>query len=149
MWWENLSCAIPAVWLAPSLFRCLDSILPIDGYVLNFLALSSFSNWAGRFESDLVVLEYPMLHINFQEHWPIGSREGDFLIFLPYIGIVAILVMWPGPFEQIFVTPSHAGSTWILASVGLAVSKEKKFENVESEWPWTKVSEWPWPLIFI
>ena len=26
---------------------------------------------------------------------------------------------------------------------------EKKFENVEYEWPWTKVSEWPWPLIFM
>ena len=28
-----------------------------------------------------------------------------------------------------------------LASVDLAVSKEKKFENVESERPWTKVND--------
>ena len=29
------------------------------------------------------------------------------------------------------------GSTWNFASIGLAVSEEKKFANVESEWPWT------------
>ena len=29
------------------------------------------------------------------------------------------------------------------------VSKEKKFETFEYEWPWTKVNEWHWPLIFI
>ena len=41
--------------------------------------------------------------------------------------------MWPGPSEQTFVLPSHGGSTWNLASIGLAISKEKKFENVESK----------------
>ena len=46
-------------------------------------------------------------------------------------------------------SPSHRGFTWNLASIGLAVSKEKKFENVEFEWPWTNVNEWPWPLNFI
>ena len=34
-----------------------------------------------------------MLHTNFQGHWPFGSGEEDFLRFLPYIGVVAILVM--------------------------------------------------------
>ena len=47
------------------------------------------------------------------------------------MGMAAILVMWPGPFEQVFVPTSHGGSTWNLASTGLEVSKEKKFENVE------------------
>ena len=61
---------------------------------------------------------------------------------------MTILVMWPGPFEQTFVPLSHGAATWNLASVGLAVSKEKKFANVESESPWTKVSEWPWPVLF-
>ena len=96
--------------------------------------------------TNLVVLEHPMLHTNFQGHWLFGYREEDFLRFLPYMVMVAILVMWPGPFEQIFVPPSHGGSIWNLASICLAVSKEKKFE---SEWPWTKVIEWPWPLIFM
>ena len=47
------------------------------------------------------------------------------------MGMVAILVMWPGPFEQTFVPPSQGGSIWILASIGPAVSKEKMFENVD------------------
>ena len=51
------------------------------------------------------------------------------------MGMAAILVMWPRPFEQSFIRPSHGGSTWNLALIGLVVSKEKKFENVESEWP--------------
>ena len=29
-----------------------------------------------------------------------------------------------------FILPSHGGTTWNLASIGQAVSKEKKFENV-------------------
>ena len=70
-----------------------------------------------------------------------------FLRFLPYMGMAAILVMWPGPLKHSFVPLSHGVSTCNLASIGLAVSKEKKFNNVESEWLWTKVSEWPWLLI--
>ena len=31
-----------------------------------------------------------MLHANFQGHRPFGSREEDFLRFLPYIGMAAI-----------------------------------------------------------
>ena len=58
------------------------------------------------------------------------------------MGMAAILVIWPGPFEQPFIPSSHGGSTWKFASIGPAVSKEKKLENVESEWPWTKVNEW-------
>ena len=42
-----------------------------------------------------------MLHTKFQGHRPFGSREKDFLRFLPYMGMAAILVMWPGPFEQL------------------------------------------------
>ena len=45
------------------------------------------------------------------------------------MGIVAILVMWPGPFEKTFVCPSQ-GSTWNLASIGLAVIEEKKKLNL-------------------
>ena len=43
------------------------------------------------------------------------------LVFLPYMGMVAILVMWPGPFEQTFVPPS----------IGPVVSEENMFENVD------------------
>ena len=58
----------------------------------------------------MVVLEHPMLHTKFQGHWPFDSGEKDFLMFLPYMGIVAILVMLHGLFEQTFVPPTHGGS---------------------------------------
>ena len=45
------------------------------------------------------------------------------------MGVAAILVKWPGPFEQIFVPPSQWGSTWNLASIGPVVSEEKIFEK--------------------
>ena len=41
----------------------------------------------------------PELHTNSQGHRPFGSREEDFLWFLSYMGIVAILVKWHRPFE--------------------------------------------------
>ena len=34
------------------------------------------------------------------------------------MGMVAILVTWPGQFEQTFVPPSHGDSIWNLASIG-------------------------------
>ena len=46
------------------------------------------------------------------------------------MGMAAILVMWPAPFEQTSIPPSHGGSTWNLTSIGQAVYKEQKFENV-------------------
>ena len=36
-----------------------------------------------------------MLHTKFQDHRSVGSGEDD---FLPYKGIVDILVMWPNSF---------------------------------------------------
>ena len=47
---------------------------------------------------NLVVLEHPMLHTKFQSHRPFVSGEEDFLMFLPYMGMAAILGKWPGPF---------------------------------------------------
>ena len=45
------------------------------------------------------------------------------------MGMTAILVMWPGSFEQIFVPPSHGGSIWNLTLIGQAVSEEKMFKE--------------------
>ena len=44
------------------------------------------------------------------------------------MGMAAILVEWPEPFEQTFVPPSHGDSIWNLASIGLVVSEEKRFK---------------------
>ena len=47
------------------------------------------------------------------------------------MGVAAILVMWPRPFEQTFVPPSLGASIWNLSSIGPVVSEEKMFENVD------------------
>ena len=39
-----------------------------------------------------------MQHTKFQGHRSIASVEEDFLLFLPYIGIVALVVMWSNSF---------------------------------------------------
>ena len=39
-----------------------------------------------------------MIHAKFQDHRSSGSGEEDFLRFLPYMGMAAILVMGPEPF---------------------------------------------------
>ena len=51
----------------------------------------------------LVELPYTMLHTKFQGHWSVGFGEEDCLRFLPYMGMVAMLVMWPNSFVQIFI----------------------------------------------
>ena len=58
----------------------------------------------------MVVLEHPMLHTKFQGHWPFDSGEKDFFNVFTIMGMVVILVMLHGPFEQTFVPPSHGGS---------------------------------------
>ena len=41
----------------------------------------------------LVVLEHKVLHTKFQGHRPFGSGEEYVFMFLPYMGMAAILVM--------------------------------------------------------
>ena len=77
--------------------------------------------------TNLEVLEHSMLHTKFQSHLPFGSGE-DFLRFLTYMGMAAILVMWPGPFEHTFVPLFHGDSIWNLASIGPVVFEEKMFK---------------------
>ena len=79
----------------------------------------------------LVVLLYTMLHTKFQGHWFIGSGEENFLRFLPYMGMVAILVMWPKPFEQLLFPKGPGGCIWNLVAIGPVVSEEKSFEIVD------------------
>ena len=51
-------------------------------------------------------------------------RRRRFFKAVPYMDMVTILVMWPGPFEQTFVPPSHWCSIWNLTMIGQAVSEE-------------------------
>ena len=45
------------------------------------------------------------------------------------MGMAAILVMWSGPFEQIFIPPSQGDSIWNLASIDPVVSEKKMFKD--------------------
>ena len=58
------------------------------------------------------------------------------------MGMAAILVMWPGPFEQTFVPPSQGGSRWNLVSIGPVVSEEKTFENVDKHTTYIHTHIW-------
>ena len=78
----------------------------------------------------LVVLPYTMLRTKFQGHWSIGSGEEDFLRFLPYMGMAAMLVMWPRPFEILFFPKGPGGCIWNLVAIGPVDSEEKSFEIV-------------------
>ena len=79
--------------------------------------------------ANLVVLEYPMLHTNFQGHRSAFWFQRRFLRFLPYMGMAAILVMSPWLFEKNFFPPIHGGSIRNLASTGPVASE--MFENVD------------------
>ena len=83
--------------------------------------------------ANLVVLKHPMMYTKIQGHWPFGSRE-DLFRFLPYMAMAAILVMWPEPFEQTFVPPTHRSSIWNLTLIGPVVSEEKMFKGCGRQW---------------
>ena len=68
-----------------------------------------------------------MLHTKFRGNQPRGSGEEDILWFLPYMGIVAILAMRPGPFEQIFNIPLPGN----LREIGPAVSDQQIFVKMD------------------
>ena len=59
-----------------------------------------------------------MLHIKFRGNRSTSFREDFLKVFLPYIGVAAILVMSPRYHEQTFVPHTHGCSTQILALIG-------------------------------
>ena len=75
----------------------------------------------------LVVLPYMMLHTKFQGHWSMGSGEEDFLRFLPYMGMAAMLVMWPNSFVLIFIPILPQAFIWSLVPNDLTVFEKNKF----------------------
>ena len=75
----------------------------------------------------LVVLPYTMLHTKFQGHWSIGFVEEDFLRFLPYMGMAAMLVMWPNSFILIFIPILPQAFIWTLDPNHLTVFEKNKF----------------------
>ena len=47
------------------------------------------------------------------------------------MGMAAMLVMWPRPFEQFFFPKVPGGSIWNLVAICPVVSEEKSFEIVD------------------
>ena len=47
------------------------------------------------------------------------------------MGMAAMLVMWPRPFEQLFFPKVPGVCIWNLVAIGPAVSEEKSFEIVD------------------
>ena len=95
-----------------------------DKVILNHLPISAYSGVL-KFDMKIFVNE---ARLEIGKLFTQGVRRGHlctldtFLVwrFLPYMGLEAILVIWPGTFEQIFIPTSHGGSIWNFASNGLA-----------------------------
>ena len=73
------------------------------------------------------------MHSKIQGHRPFGSGEEDLFRFLPYMDMAAILVMWPGPFEQIFVPPSHRSSKWNLNLIAQWFLRRRCLKSVDDD----------------
>ena len=70
-----------------------------------------------------------MLHTKFRGNRPAGFREQDFFIgSLPYMGMAAILVMWPASCHQIFSFLYLKVFIQSLVQIGKVVSEKIRFE---------------------
>ena len=65
-----------------------------------------------------------MLHKKFHGNRPAGSGEEDFLMFLPYMGVAAILVTRPASCHQIFITLYLKAFIQSLVYIGTVVSEK-------------------------
>ena len=73
-----------------------------------------------------------MLYTKFQGNHSTCSGELRFFEgFLPYMGVVTILVMLPRCHEQTFVPPTKGGTTQNMTFIGQAVLEENMFEIVD------------------
>ena len=72
---------------------------PVNAHLISGPTVSTKTSKIGQGQPRVIIyisfveLESPILHAKFQDHRTSGSGEEDFLRFLPYMGIAAILVM--------------------------------------------------------
>ena len=78
-----------------------------------------------------------MLHAKFQDHRTSGSGEEDFRRFLPYMGVVATLVVRPASCHQIFIALYLKAFIQSLVQICTVVSEKIQFEflYVHDLWP--------------
>ena len=69
-----------------------------------------------------------MLHTKIQPQSFLRTGEEDFQVFLPYMGMAAILFNGVEPFEQSVNIPSTEGPMWNLVKIG-QVDIEKTFKD--------------------
>ena len=134
MWlrWDEQTLVPPGLLVSD---KKIFKVMPIRVYVKEFdLSIKKgqgqpkvniLSNFIGPMSA--------MLHTKPKGHWPFGFGE-DFKGFLLYMGMVAILVMWPRCSEQTFVLPTHWGFIWNLVLIGSVFSEEKMFEECGQLW---------------
>ena len=73
-----------------------------------------------------------MLYTKIQPQSFLGSEEVDFQgFFLPYMGMAAISINGPWPFEQIVNSSLTEVSTWSLKKIGPVFSEEKSIKCVD------------------
>ena len=89
--------------------------------------------------ANLVGLTSPMLHTKSQGL--LVPEKKTFKGFLPYVGVVAILVMWPVHLVKILANLSSGLFIWNLSSNGLVVSEETMFWCVEGTPIWATLAE--------
>ena len=66
-----------------------------------------------------------MLYTKFRGNWPACSRVE---VFLPYMGVVSILVMGPASCHQIFISLYLKAFIQTLVQIGTVVSEKIQFE---------------------
>ena len=72
------------------------------------------------------------MHIpSFKAINPEVLEKNIFEVFLPYMGMTAILVMWHGPNIYTFFPPLPVGCIWNLIEMGPVVLEEKSSEDVD------------------
>ena len=72
---------------------------PVNSHLISGPTVSTKTSKIGQGQPRVIIyinfveLESPMLRAKFQDHSTSGSEEEEFYRFLPYMGMVAILVM--------------------------------------------------------
>ena len=69
-----------------------------------------------------------MLHTKFRGNRTAGSGKNDFEGFLPYMGMVAILIMKPASCHQIFIPLYLKAFVQNLIQIGTVVSEKIQFD---------------------
>ena len=70
-----------------------------------------------------------MLYTKIQPQSFLSIGEKDFQVFLPYMGMAAILFNDAEPFEQSVNIPLTEGPMWNLVKIGQVVSEKKTFKD--------------------